>query len=339
MGHERGITHLLCGKAHARGPGGDDEAVARLAGRQHGTVARQQLLDLGISGRSIDHRLLAGRLRRLMAGVYAVGHETLCFRGRVSAALLAAARTRSPATNEGPPPRAGRHDVAASHLTAAVLWRLTDRHPGWPHVSSGRQCARRSGVVPHRAVLPPDEIRLHEGFPVTTVPRTLLDLSGMLAPDRLRRLVKEAEFQELVDGPGLDAILSRYPRRRGRRSLARIVESGLVGAGRTRSELEDRFLGLCRRQRLPLPETNVRLEAGGERLEVDCAWREPRVVVELDGYQAHGGRLAFERDRRRDRLLAAAGWLTLRVTWEQLRTAPETLSRELRDALALRGCA
>ncbi len=100
-----------------------------------------------------------------------------------------------------------------------------------------------------------------------------------------------------------------------------------------RSGLEERFIDFLVRAVLPLPETNVTLELNGITLEVDCLWRAERVVVELDGHQAHGTRRAFEHDRRRDRALSVAGWRPVRVTWRQLGHGPEELERDLRAIL------
>ncbi len=49
-------------------------------------------------------------------------------------------------------------------------------------------------------------------------------------------------------------------------------------------------------------------------LKADFVWRRERLIVETDGYRFHGGRHAFERDRRRDQLLVAAGWRVIRIT-------------------------
>jgi very-short-patch-repair endonuclease len=203
------------------------------------------------------------------------------------------------------------------------------------HITAASARTPRPGIRFHRAQLPSDELTLVDGIPTTSVPRTLLDLSATNAT-RLRRLVKEAEFLGLVDHASLTAILDRYPRRPGRRPLATLVEAGALGQGRTRSEMEDRFLAFCRRHRLPLPETNVVLEVRGRRIEADCVWRRERVAVELDSRSAHGGWMAFEDDRARDRALAADGWVTMRVTWPQLHTEPAALAAELRAALAVR---
>jgi hypothetical protein len=315
----RRSTHLLCGQLHVRAAVSDDEAIGGLASRQRGVVSRGQLLELGVSGRAIDHRLSVGRLRRLFPGVYAVGHGALAFPGRMVAAVAATAP-----------------GAAASHLSAAALWGLAEPPEGWPHVTVARSRRARRGLVIHGARLPEEDRTIVSGIPATRVPRTMLDLSATLGKPALRRLISEAEFMGLTCVADLEAILTRYPRRRGRRTLAEIVEANLEGAGRTRSELEDRFLELCRRSGFPMPETNVPVEARGQRFEVDCAWRDARVIVELDGYRAHGRGLAFQRDRARDRALIASGWIPMRVTWAQLQRDEPTVAAEIRDTLARR---
>lgn len=315
----RRFTHLLCGQIHVRRAEGDDDAIAELATLQHGIASRPQLLELGVSGRSIDHRLGVGRLRRLHAGVYAVGHESIGLSGFALAAVLSATP-----------------GAAASHATAVALWSLGEA-PGLPvHVTATEARARRRGVVIHRSVLPPEEVAIVDGIPVTSVARTILDESGARSDRSLRRLIKQAEFAELVDSEALAEILERYPRRRGRRALARIVAGYILDAGVTRSELEDRFLAFCASRGLPLPETNVEIEVADRTLEVDCVWRKARLIVELDSRRAHHTDTAFEDDRARDRALIAARWIPMRVTWAHLHRDPDTLERDIRDALDAR---
>jgi hypothetical protein len=87
--------------------GRTDEALAALAGRQYGVVARRQLRELGLSDGAIAHRLAAGRLHRVHHGVYAVGHTMLVRRGRLMAAVLAC--------GDG---------AVLSHAAAGALWEL-----------------------------------------------------------------------------------------------------------------------------------------------------------------------------------------------------------------------
>ena len=90
---------------------------------------------------------------------------------------------------------------------------------------------------------------------------------------------------------------------------------------------------LIRAAELPPPEVNARV--GG--FEVDFLWREQRLVVEVDGFRYHSSRAAFERDRRRDAALAAAGYRVIRVTWRQLVEGPEAVVARIAAALAARG--
>jgi very-short-patch-repair endonuclease len=83
---------------------------------------------------------------------------------------------------------------------------------------------------------------------------------------------------------------------------------------------------------LPKPEINV----GIAGYEVDVLFREQRVIVELDGYEFHGTRQAFERDRERDTAMLAAGLITVRITWERLTRGPKQEAERLSAILAAR---
>jgi predicted transcriptional regulator of viral defense system len=107
-------------------PASVDGAIARLAERQHGVVARAQLLEIGLGGAAIDKRAARGRLHRLHRGVYAVGHPVLTARGRWMAAVLAC----------GP-------GAVLSHLSAAALHGF-DRTPGPTSTSRSRPDRRES---------------------------------------------------------------------------------------------------------------------------------------------------------------------------------------------------
>jgi very-short-patch-repair endonuclease len=97
----------------------------------------------------------------------------------------------------------------------------------------------------------------------------------------------------------------------------------------TRSEMEAVFLALCRRHRLPKPEVNVRID----RFEVDFLWRENRLVVEVDGWDAHRSRSRFEEDRARDLKLKLLGYQVVRFTWRQLAEDPNAVVAALRALL------
>jgi hypothetical protein len=101
----------------------------------------------------------------------------------------------------------------------------------------------------------------------------------------------------------------------------------------TRSDLEVRFLRLCRTAGLPRPVVNGLVEVRGRSLEVDFHWPHRRVAVETDGFDTHRTRAAFERDRRNQQLLAAAGWELIRCTWRQVADDPHDLREAIGAAL------
>ncbi|MFZ0041498.1 MAG: DUF559 domain-containing protein [Solirubrobacteraceae bacterium] len=98
----------------------------------------------------------------------------------------------------------------------------------------------------------------------------------------------------------------------------------------TRSKAERLLLALINEAELPRPMTNVRLHG----YEVDFLWRAEKLVVEVDGHRFHGHRAAFERDRKRDQVLTAAGYRVIRVTWRQLEHEPVAVAVRIAQALA-----
>jgi very-short-patch-repair endonuclease len=87
-----------------------------------------------------------------------------------------------------------------------------------------------------------------------------------------------------------------------------------------------------RREALPEPLANFLLTAPDHpRIEVDLYWPTHRLIVELDGYETHRTRQAFERDRAKDAALTAAGYRIVRFTW---RTPDSVILKRLRALLA-----
>lgn len=178
----------------------------------------------------------------------------------------------------------------------------------------------------HHSRLPPDERTVHDGIPITTVPRTLFDMAGGLDVQRLERAIKEAEIRQLWDELSLVDLLDRYPRRPGARNVRAALDRRNAGATLSKSDLEDLFLAFAERAGLPRPEVNVVVEG----CEVDCVWREQRLIIEVDGWETHKTRAAFERDREKSRILQAARWRCVPVTYLQLRYASSDVARDVR---------
>lgn len=190
------------------------------------------------------------------------------------------------------------------------------------------------GIRRHHKALPPDEVTVEDGIPVTTVPRTIFDLAATESADVVENLIREMEIRELRDPLSLWDLVGRYPRRRGvarvRLALDRLKDEPV---GRRRSPLEERFAPFLRRHRLPLPRFNDSIVIGTKRYEVDCHWPSAMEVVELDGWESHKTRTAFREDRARDRKLRVAGYSITRLTWNQLDDEPETVAPDLRALL------
>ncbi len=293
-----------------------DALIYAVAKRQRGVITREQLRRLGLSEHGIAERIRTGRLHRLHRGVYAVGHDVL----RPEAYWLAAVL----ACGEG---------AVLSHASAAAHWGIRPSAAASVDVTVPVRSGRRSrkGIRLHRSGrLGEREVTVHEGIPVTTVARTLLDLADVLPRHALKRTIDEAEYQRLVDMTALIAAVQENPGRRG----AQVIELARAEAEMTRSELEQRFLALVDRHGLPRPRVNSRVEG----YEVDFVWPEDRVIVEIDGRAAHGTRSAFERDRLRDRRLLRAGFRTIRLTDRALRYEEDAIVADL-EVLLSRSCA
>jgi hypothetical protein len=290
------------------------ERVLRLADRQWGVIARWQLERCGVSGSAISRWVASGRLHRIYPGVYAVGHRAISIEGRLLAAVLYAGR-----------------GAALSHATAARWWNLIPYLPDTAHVTSPR---RRRSLNSVRVQHAPGIVRVvHRGLPVTTVARTLLDLASVAPLDRLRAAVAEADYQRRLDLDAIDALMVNG--RSGSATLRRALALHHPQYAHTLSPLEDRFLDLCVRHRIPLPEVNVMI-AGHK---VDAVWRERRLVVELDGEPAHGTEVRIARDRDRELTLRTAGYSVLRYSWRQVTRERSVVAADIRRGLQHRAYA
>ena len=287
--------------------------VAALAARQYGVVARRQLLRLGLSSQQIERLIRAGALHPIHRGVYAVGHPRLTREGRWMAAVLAGGPT-----------------AVLSHQSAGIHWAVLRPSPLMPQITTATRGRARPGISVHYSQLRRDEVTAHNGIPVTTVARTLLDLAAVLDRHRLERALAEAEHRRYADSPSLAELIERHRGRRGLATLRAVLSSGHARRGRTRSPLEDRFLRFVDGHGLERPDLNAPLSLGEGFVEVDCLWRPQRVALELDGRDSHLRRRRWEADRRRDRQLLAAGWKPVRVTSEQLDGDRDGLEADLR---------
>ena len=320
-----------------------DRGIAALAARQHGVVARWQLLDLGVTAEQVRLRLSNGRLHEVHRGVYLVGHRVAPQYARESAAVLAARR-------EGT--LAGR--------TATALWGLAPYPPGGDVcliIPPGREL-RRKGIEVRRAILNRADIRRVHRLPVTGPTRTIMDVAAAIALEAGRRgvgararrasgrrrrprramaprrlseleqLVAQAEYLGLTSAAELAERLDREPGRRGARALRDVL--GLPGGPqRTLSRPERRLISLLRRRGMKGFEANARIHG----YAVDVLWRDIGFAVEIDGWQGHSGRVAFERDRAKLAHLSARGVDVMPLTPDELRRNPDAVLAGIESAV------
>jgi predicted transcriptional regulator of viral defense system len=287
-----------------------DDIIREVTARQHGVATRAQLLEAGLPRHALDVRVRRGGLVAMHQAVYRLGTAEPTIRTRAAAAVLATSRGM-------------QGGVAVSHVGAAVLW----GYPGWDPPEyldvSGIAARRIRGVRVHRVdIQRDDEVTMLQGIPVTTPARTVLDIAGRGAPRELEQALAAAERAAPRCREQILALLQRRPRHAGSgllRTLLRLLDASGKPPLYLRSRAEALTVRLCARAGLPPPLVNERI-AG---YEVDLVWPEQRIIVEVDGYEFHGSRAAFHRDRDRDRALTAAGYHVLRFTWRQLTSEPD----------------
>jgi very-short-patch-repair endonuclease len=298
-----------------------DQQIATIAGRQRGLITNQQLRQLGVSRRSITDVVARGRMHRVHTGVYSlVAVSAWPPLAAEQAALLACGPT-----------------ALISHVTALSLWNLilppvrgTPVHLTVVGTEHGRH---RAQIHAHRRPgLSRAEVRRCQGLPVTSPALALLDALPFVSPRDTEQAFDRALARHLTSPTAIRETLARHPTERGARRLKRLLDPSRPSS-MTESVAQERLLMLLRRTGLPSPETEQCL--GPYR--VDLMWRDQRLVVEFDGWDPHGGRRAFDYDKRRDNWMTTRGWHVLRVTWTQLTEEPEIVLVWIATELARAG--
>ena len=285
-----------------------EEVLARIARRQHGVVTREQLLAAGVSSDEIRWRLRKGYLIRVHRGVYRVGHKAPSIEARYHAAVLACGG-----------------GAVLSGQAAGYLWGLVKGTAPPPEVTAPTN-RRIKGISTRRARRRETEATARHGIPITTVPRTLVDLSSMLSSDHLARACHEAGVLHKTTPRQVEAVLATRPNTPGAKQLRMVMHGGVHV---TLSRLERRFLERLREAGLPEPVMNRK----ASEKRVDCRWAHHNLTVELDSYRYHSSRHAWELDRRREREAHARGDDFRRYTHDDVFERPEQMLVELTTLL------
>jgi very-short-patch-repair endonuclease len=279
-------------------------------------VARVQLVEAGIPERTIERWLAEGRLHLVHREVFAAGYSRIGEAGRRWATVLAYGEV-----------------TLLSHRSAAALWGLARRRSGIIDVTAavGRQGVdRRAGIFIHRGRLHREDRAVRAGIPVTTVARTLFDVAEFVGLKQLESAWEEADRLGLLELREVERACERGYGRRALRPIRRLLAEARA-ATITRSPLEDEFAAFCRDHDLPTPSFNTTLLG----FEVDALWPRQRLAAELDSWEFHSHRAAFERDRARDMALQVAGYRIIRITHRRVHGEAGKLAAEIRALLGL----
>ncbi|MGI9119347.1 MAG: DUF559 domain-containing protein [Acidimicrobiales bacterium] len=297
-------------------------AMRALAEQQHGLVARRQLLRLGASREAVQCRLRSPGWVALTPQVLRLAGSQGTFAQRCMAGVLDAG--------------AG---AVASHLSSAVLWGLPGFRPDEVHVNRARTATSRVSrlaVVHESRYFPPHHCTVADSVPVTTVSRTVFDLTGSVHPLRAERALDNALSRNLVDLRALRAV------------AIELLEHGLAGSALMRQLLDDRgagyippasglearFFAVLVAAGIEPPDRQVDLGGAAWEGRVDYYYRRHRLVIEVDSDRHHTSKLDAEADARRDAALEAAGFQVLRITEGQLKDRPWEVVALVRAALA-----
>jgi very-short-patch-repair endonuclease len=270
----------------------------------------EEMRRAGLTPGEIKWRARRGSLIREFAGVYRVGHAA----PSVEASFIAAVK----ACGKG---SLLRENAAAYH------WRLVKKPPEEPEVLTLTE-RKIKGIKTKRARAGIDrrDKRKWKGIPVTSIPRTIVDLAANRTQAELARILHEAAVKYGTKPEHVEEVLQRLPNAKGAKKL----RAAMYGDQALKlSELEDAFAELLRAANLPLPQMNRRQDS----YLIDCRWIEDGVTVELDSFTYHSTQHAWEQDRRRDREAHDRGDRVRRFTRREVLEEPGYVVNAVRQLL------
>lgn len=286
---------------------------------QYGLITWSQLLDAGVPASSIGRLVERGALIRVFPGVYRVAGAPVTWWQRQLAAVLAA----------GP-------DAAASHRAGAYLWDVWDGEPEIEISVPRRQSIRLPGVIVHRTR---DPMRIHyrKGIPVTTPMRVVVDLGAVVSADVVETVLDRAEVARLLSVAAVEWELAAVarPGRRGSATLRTVLDRRALLETPPDGMLEPRFARLLKQA--GLPPAAFQFPVG--QYEIDFAYPELMLAIEVDGYGPHASRRAFQSDRDRQNVLVGRGWMVLRFTWADVVRRPHHVAGVIASAIGQRQAA
>lgn len=278
------------------------DLIAWFTGRQHGVVARRQLLEAGIAAHAIDNRVRRGELILVHAGVYRIRGAPVTREMRWHAAVLAVGA-------------AG----ALSRRAAGARHRLEGIRRFRPEVTGPySRLPVLDGVDVHRSRnLSERDIVTVDGIRTTTVARTLLELCAVLPYEKVEHATHQAVIRKQIDRVDLWSVLDRVG---GRGLTGTVVFREIVTGDATdetiQSALELVMKRIVDRADVPTPVGQHPLTCDdGRRVVLDRAWPDLRVALEADGLRWHGTAAQLRESRARSRSIQNSGYLHLVYGW------------------------
>jgi very-short-patch-repair endonuclease len=296
---------------------GNEAAALALASEQYGVISRAQLKESGLTDGAVDQRLRARRLLVCHPGVYRVPGAPQTNRQKAMAACLWLG-----------------HRAAVSHVASGARLRLDGIRRPPLHVTTTVNRDAPFHLHRVRRLDGIDRVTV-DGIPCTSATRTLIDCAGALDEEQLEIAFESARRMGLTSVPFLSKRFVELGGRGkpGSGAIRRLLEHQHVGDKPLESPLEVKVWRLVRRSGLPRPEGQVPIL----QYRVDLLWREQRVILECDGFEAHAGYLRWKRDRRRVSAIEAEGYRFVHATWDDVTNRSDEVIARTRHALHDRG--
>jgi hypothetical protein len=294
-----------------------DGCALALASKQGGVITRVQATRCGLTPSSIKHRLRLGRWEPVVRSVYRLIDMTDAHD------LIRAAVSVLP-------------DAVVSHEAAAEIHGIRRVRTGVPAVSvHSRTTHTFPGVAVHRNHdLAPSHIELHGDLPVTTLPRTVIDLASILHVDHVGDVVTDLITEKRLTVETLGDVFDEVACRGkpGSATIRWILETRGTGQDANASALERRGLAVLLDGGLPRPRLECAIPWDTAR-RFDACYPVWMIAIEWDSRRWHLREDAFERDRARDRSALLHGWAVYRFTWDDVTTRPDLVVSTIRSAV------
>jgi hypothetical protein len=303
-----------------------EQAASALARRQHGLITRAQARELGISDDALDWRVKTGAWERVQRGVLRLPGAPSTWQQAIIAPCLAVP------------------GATASHQAAAALWQIPEIASRPEITIVERRRLRLPGVEVHKTERLDARDRVWRSqIPVTSLPRTIIDLSSTLRPEKMEAVVDHVLAKRRVPLVVLRSRLDALGTR-GRPGAGVLAELLVERQGRERHvdsgaqrRLEKLATEAAREGRLPTPcfEYAVQLSDGTWRYP-DVGYPDHLTGVELLSYEHHANLAAFAKDVDRTLDLLDVDWFTVPVTDLHVRSEPDRVVDLIARVLARR---